>query len=118
MKMGDDRSMRDELRGERGFQYGLSRDAQDDDIRRVTLEDALINSQFGRDQRRVESMMPYAFGDNSQNLMNYAGNVSGQADDSFDDFGLMLMEYLRKQQGQGGNNGQVGVDHITGRPVA
>lgn len=57
-QFGQGLSNRQELRGERDYQYSLSRDAMGDRLNEVLLEDQLLNSSFGRDQRRLESLLP------------------------------------------------------------
>lgn len=48
------RSQRGELRGERDYQTGLDREAQDRAIQRTMLEDALTNSEFNRQYRTAD----------------------------------------------------------------
>jgi hypothetical protein len=52
----DARSNRDELRGERDYQTGSAQQATENAIRQRLLEEALLNGQFGRDQRITDTL--------------------------------------------------------------
>lgn len=52
---GQDRSNRNELRDERGYQYGLSRDAVDDEFRTMDFEERLRGNRYGRAQGYLNS---------------------------------------------------------------
>jgi hypothetical protein len=45
---GNDRSNRNELRGERGYQYNLSQDALDNEFRTAGFEESLRNNRYNR----------------------------------------------------------------------
>ena len=47
---GNDRADRTEMRGERDYQYGLSRDATNDAVQQRMLEEQLLDSRFRRGQ--------------------------------------------------------------------
>jgi hypothetical protein len=47
---GNDRADRTEQRGERDYQYGLSRDATNDALNQRMMEEQLLNSRFARGQ--------------------------------------------------------------------
>lgn len=75
-QFGQGAAQRSELRGERGYQQGLDQQGLQNEIQRQTLEDFLLNSQFGRDQSQINSLLNYGFG--GQNPAGAYLNASGQ----------------------------------------
>lgn len=70
-------ALRGEQRGERGYQNDMANQATDRSIQQLTLEDALLNSEFGREQSRLNSVLPYAFGGGPENALLAAANQTG-----------------------------------------
>jgi hypothetical protein len=76
---GQDRNNRNELRDERGYQYGLSQDATDDEYRRMNFEEGLRSSRFGRAQGNLNSggdgaALAGAYGQAGADQMGNAGD--------------------------------------------
>lgn len=85
--IGDARSNRAEVRGERGYENGLEGQAYDRGVQGLTLEDALTNSQFGRSQGQfsagnTNNPAPYQlglsemYGKNAQNAGSSLGEYT------------------------------------------
>jgi hypothetical protein len=75
-RLGYNSRSRDELRGERSFQNDMSQQALMDFIRMTQLQEGVADSQFGRDQARLNSIIMAAFGgdgDLTNTLLNAAG---------------------------------------------
>ena len=81
---GEDRAGRTELRGERGYQYGLSRDAQDDEYRRAGFEEDL------RDGRYRRGLGTASMGFGAESPANAYSDAGDRADrNSADGYGLV-----------------------------
>lgn len=92
--------MRDEMRSERGYQDQLARQATDDAVRQLLLEDQLLNSASGRQETRLSQLSGAGFGTPPINaLQTYADSLGGQASGTQDALARLLMNY---QNGQGG----------------
>lgn len=76
----DERANRDEVRGERGYQYGLDRDAQGDSVQQYQLEQDALDRRFRRGQDR------YALGQGGDPygaLRDATGDYDAQATDAY-----------------------------------
>lgn len=94
-RFGQGVTSREELRGERGYENQMARDARSDEIERILLEEGLLDSSFNRDQDRLDLLGRYGFGgsDPSNVLMQASGNTSAQAGGGGD----LLAELLYSQ---------------------
>lgn len=59
---GQNRGYRDEIRGERGFQNQMQQQSQQDYINQRTLEEMLLQGEFGRNQDYTEMLLRYGYG--------------------------------------------------------
>lgn len=90
--LGNDRYAADEMRGERGYQYGLSRDAVGDQRQQVMDQEALLNGRFGRGQALTGA--GYAndptnvYGQQAQNYGQQAGDSYASAGNLFGQWAL------------------------------
>lgn len=90
--LGNDRYNADEMRGERGYQYGLERDAQGDRRQQTMDQDYLLNSRFGRGQGLTNA--GYAndptgvLGQQAQGYGQAASDSYGSAGDLFGNYAL------------------------------
>ena len=97
---GQDRANRNELRGERDYQYGLSRDAVGDEMNRSQWEEQLRNGRYNRAQGTAS----LGFGAPSpvgtyENAANTAGN---NAQDYYGAIGNFAQSYgARRRSGAG-----------------
>lgn len=84
---GAERANRDELRGERGYQYGLSRDAQNDRVNQYGMQEDVFGNDWNRARQQAEmgyGQSPYyAYGTQAQNYGNQANNALGAGADLF-----------------------------------
>jgi hypothetical protein len=101
-----DRSTRNELRGERDYQYGLSRDAVDDEYRRMNFEESLRGNRYGRGQGYLNS------GGDGAGLAGAYGAAGAQqganAADSYAAFANLMAMLGRGQRRGGGGSGTQG----------
>ena len=82
---------RGEFRGERDFQDQLARLATDDAVRQIELEDQIANSQFDREQGRLDLLGRAGFGGvDTRGFANAANNFGAQAGASADLAGQLL----------------------------
>jgi hypothetical protein len=93
---GMDVGQRDELRGERGYQYGLGRDAIEDDIRSQMIGDQMFGSQFNRAMAAANMGNPNAV---AQYLGNASGRAGQQASDYYGAAGGMFGDWLARRNG-------------------
>lgn len=107
-RFGQGLTSRDELRGERGYQYGLSRDAQEDRIRKILLGSDLEERRFGNMRSLMEGGM-----DPLQALLAMAQYQGGGAAES-SDAAMQLLRLLAMRRG--GDSGG-GVDLSAGQPA-
>jgi len=90
--LGNDRYAADEMRNERGYQYGLSRDAIGDQRQQVMDQEALLNGRFTRGQGLTNA--GYAndpsgvYGQQAQNLGQQAADSYGSAGDLFGQYAM------------------------------
>lgn len=87
----------DELRGERAYQYGLSRDAQRDAINQYGAQEDQYNTGF--DQGRTLFGLGYGM-DPSGVYTQQAGNAQGSADAATAGVGDLLGSYFNYRNGQ------------------
>lgn len=90
----DSANQRNELRGERDYQYGAGRDAQDDRVRQTLLEEQLLNGGFGR----AATMTQLGYQGNPSGVQSAtAGSYADDATGAFDNVGeLMRIMAARK----------------------
>ena len=88
--LGNDRYAADEMRGERGYQYGLSRDAVGDQRQQVMDQEALLNGRFGRGL----SLTNAGYMNDPTGVLGQQANQYGQqASDSFGSAGDLFGQY-------------------------
>lgn len=104
-------SLRDELRGERAYQYGLSRDAIADRIRQIQLEEQLLQGEHAREMDRLGPLLQIAFGgpDPTYALERAAAGAQGQAGQFWDLVGEILRLYGQRRERQGQNSSTIQV---------
>ena len=94
---------RNELRGERGYQYGLSQDAIKNAERQRLIEEELVNSGFGRDEKRIDDLIRVGYMNNPSSLyLGASGQVEGGANASGQDISQLLAQYFAQQPPQTG----------------
>ena len=95
-------SLRDELRGERAYQYGLSRDAIADRIRQIQLEEQLLQGEHSREMDRLNALLAIALGgpDPMYALERAAAGAQGQASQFWDLVGEILRLYGQRREQQ------------------
>ena len=85
-----DRGRRDELRGERGFQDELAQQATDDFVRQRTLEEMLLQGEFGRNQSFTQMLLNSGFADSPSNtLLAGADRLEPGGNDALAALGLL-----------------------------
>lgn len=94
-QFGQGAAQRDELRGERGYQYGLGQNAIDRNVQQQQLQDYLLNSAFGRDQQRIDTLAGLGFGGGTPagTYLGASGMAQGQANASNDALYQLLAQY-------------------------
>ena len=102
-------SLRDELRGERAYQYGLSRDAIADRIRQIQLEEQLLQGEHAREMDRLGPLLQIAFGgpDPTYALERAAAGAQGQASQFWDLVGEILRLYGQRRERENSSTRQV-----------
>src|SRR5690606_4682838 len=95
-------SLRDELRGERAYQYGLSRDEIADRIRQIQLEEQLLQGEHSREMDRINALLSIALGgpDPLYALERAAAGAQGQAGQFWDLVGEILRLYGQRREQQ------------------
>lgn len=88
--LGNDRYAADEARGERGYQYGLERDAIGDQRNQALDQEALLNGRFGRGQALTNA--GYA-NDPTGVLGQQAQGYGQQASDSYGSAADLMGQY-------------------------
>lgn len=89
-----DRANRDELRGERGYQYGLSRDAQGDAIDQYRAQEG----QYGNDFNRALDQYTVGYGaDPSALYGEQQQQAQGQADSSLGGIGDLIGAFAKSR---------------------
>lgn len=106
-RFAQESSMRNELRGERGYQADQAQTALNNRVNQVQLEDFLENSAHGRESDRLRLMLSTMFGGNSdallaQLLSNQAGQTGGSG------AGANLLAMWAMQQGRNGGAATAG----------
>lgn len=89
---------RNELRGERDFQNNMSRQAQEDRIRQIMMEDELMNSDERRQLGRIGMTGQFGFGGNPSST--YMQGANGAMD--MGGMGLGALGALGQANGPGG----------------
>lgn len=104
-------SLRDELRGERAYQYGLSRDEIADRIRQIQLEEQLLQGEHSREMDRINALLSIALGgpDPLYALERAAAGAQGQAGQFWDLVGEILRLYGQRRERQGQNSSTIQV---------
>jgi len=93
---------RNELRGERGYQYGLSQDALKNAERQRLVEEELLNSSFGRDEKRIDDLIRLGYMNNPAGAYGAAGATgNAQADAYSQQIRDLLNQYLTQQTAGG-----------------
>lgn len=92
-QVGQEAGQRGELRGERGYQTDTVQQSLQNDIQRKTLEDALLNSQYGRAATQAGAKLT-----GGQILSAQGAGQSGAASDLLSS--LSLDQYLKKLKDQ------------------
>lgn len=104
---GQQGQLRNELRGERDYQYGLSRNATDDAVRQRMLEDQLLNSAFGRSESRLNAGQQ----GNPTDLLNSFGSQAGaEAGDLYNAAGGLFQNW--GSQSGGSSSGSSGNPYL------
>lgn len=97
-QFGQGQAQQDALRQERQYQYGLDQNAVDRQVQQQQLQDYLLNSQFNRDQSRINTLAGLGYGGNpSGTYLGASGQAAGQAAGGND-----LLYQLLAQYGMGG----------------
>jgi hypothetical protein len=94
---GQNQGLREELRGERGYQTEQAQQGIENAVQQRMLEESLLGSEFGRsmDTADLYGKLGYGYaGDPTQALGEAAGNYQGQADTAFGGIGDLLSQYL------------------------
>jgi len=105
--LGNDAANRNEIRGERGYQYGLEQDAQGARERQYANEQAANNNNFNQ----ALQLAQFGYGTNPSGAYNAAGAQQGQqAGQTLDTFGPLFSEWAKRQR-------QGGVPAPTGQPT-
>lgn len=90
-----DRSNRDEMRGERGYQYGLERDAQGDRERQYGMEE----DAKSRDWDRAYQAAQFGYGTNPAGAYGaQAGQKASGAQDLMSQFGPLFQEWAKRNR--------------------
>lgn len=113
---GQDRANRNELRGERDYQYGLSQDALQNDFQRSAFEESLRNGRYNRAQGTASlgfgAPSPYGA------YMDAANTAGGNAQDLYGAIGNYAQSYGASRRRSGaGNGGAAPVQQYSGNPV-
>jgi hypothetical protein len=92
---GNERNDRDELRGERGYQYGLERDALGDRIGQYGLERDVL----GQERDWTRQLTGIGYGQNPTDAyQNYANQQGQQAQGAMDAAGQLFGEWAKSRQ--------------------
>lgn len=107
----NERADRNEMRGERDYQYGLSRDAQGDRISQLGMEEQIYGQDFNRDMQRFGlgyGMDPSgAMGDYAALLGNQGAQGLGAGADLLSQWGMRRNRRTSGSQGPSGPAPQV-----------
>jgi hypothetical protein len=98
-ELGYERSDRNELRGERGYQDDLANQALENDIRRQQTEQNFAESDYGMYDRYLNSLGGIGNQyDPTGQLTGYAQSEQDQADQAFGGLGDLAAEYFYRHQ--------------------
>lgn len=95
---GNERSDRNELRGERDYQYGLSRDAQGDRINQELTQEQLYGQEFDRGRQLTD--IGYGTGDPYGAYRDAAGDAGQRSSDAYG-AGMDLLGTFGQRRGRG-----------------
>jgi hypothetical protein len=101
---GQEAGARGELRGERGYQSGVAREAQEDRIRQRMLEEALLQGQFGRQAEAARLQL------------GASGLYGGQAGESSDAVSRLLEQLALMESMRAGGRRRTGGGYIGEAP--
>lgn len=97
--INDARSNRNELRGERGYQYGLSQDAISNAERQRLIEEQLQNGQFGRDQQQLDELIKLGYlNDPNALALGASGQVNANANNASSSVNDLFYQWLLSQK--------------------
>lgn len=100
-QFGQGSAARNELRGERGYQYGLSQDATQSGVQQQLLQEQLLNGQSNRDNTSINTLGNLGFQNNPGAVyLGASGDVGAQAAQTGQNTGDLLYQYLLNQQTQ------------------
>lgn len=92
---GQDAANRNEVRGERGYQQGLSQQAFSNDAQRLALEEALTQGSYGRSSDRLNQLIQLGFQGNPGALaLGASGQVQQGANQSSQGVADLLAQYF------------------------
>lgn len=100
---GQDAANRNEVRGERGYQQGLSQQAYQNDAQRLALEEALTQGSYGRDSDRLNQLIQLGYMNNPGSLyLGASGQVQQGANQSQQGLSDLLTQYFLGKNAGGG----------------
>lgn len=92
---GQDAANRNEVRGERGYQQGLSQQSFQNDAQRLALEEALTQGSYGRDSDRLNQLIQLGYMNNPGSLyLGASGQVQQGANQSQQGISDLLAQYF------------------------
>lgn len=92
---GQDAANRNEVRGERGYQQGLSQQAFTNDAQRLALEEALTQGSYGRESDRLNQLINLGYMNNPGSLyLGASGQVQSGANQSNQGMSDLLAQYF------------------------
>ena len=92
---GQDAANRNEVRGERGYQQGLSQQAFSNDAQRLALEEALTQGSYGRSSDRLNQLIQMGFmGNPGTTYLGASGQVQQGAQQSNQALSDLLSQYF------------------------
>ena len=101
-QFGQGAAQRNELRGERSYQYGVGQQAQQDAINQRLLEDQLLNSASNRDLSYYQTLGQFGFGANpAGTLGGLAGDTQNAANGASAGANDLFMQWLLSRQAGG-----------------
>ena len=100
-QIGDQQAAEAALRGERGYQYGLSQDATQQAIQQKLIEDQLLNSDFGRQQQVLGNLINTGFNGNPSGVvLGGAAQTQAAANQGGQNLYDMLAQYFQHRNTQ------------------
>lgn len=92
---GQDAANRNEVRGERGYQQGLSQQDFTNNAQRLALEEALTQGQYGRESNRLDQLIGLGYQGNPGALaLGASGQVQSGANQSQQGLSDLLAQYF------------------------